>query len=348
MKVIDIPIRMIDVHEHHETKCSIENVTNIRNSIAEKGLANPITVRTNDDGRYQLINGYHRLKACRTLGWETIPANVQEIKFNNFTEAYISDREQNIHENTRRTQYNDVELLIQHNELQELYYMKNPEARIMADKVEQARQEAEERAKKASKNLENPELKQDKDFWQDELKKSNEIIERTKTPLQKLIETGVGETKAKQIVYLADLTEKVNPNIANWVIKSDKISDRKVYNLKKPLSRQENLDKLRSIDNREDFIRFIANLEGKREAGVQRISDVLEETYGVAKIGRKHYLVVSDLEHKVSKNNFNTRVYIKDVDVAKATIKVLAMAHLEVLAVCETDESYDYMMSIIK
>ena len=36
MKVIDIPIRMIDVHEHHETKCSIENVTNIRNSIAEK------------------------------------------------------------------------------------------------------------------------------------------------------------------------------------------------------------------------------------------------------------------------------------------------------------------------
>ena len=46
------------------------------------------------------------------------------------------------------------------NELQELFYMKNPEARIMADKVEQARQEAEERAKKASKNLENPELKQ--------------------------------------------------------------------------------------------------------------------------------------------------------------------------------------------
>ncbi|MBP3928343.1 MAG: ParB N-terminal domain-containing protein [Peptostreptococcaceae bacterium] len=348
MKVIDIPIRMIDVHEHHETKCSIENVTNIRNSIAEKGLANPITVRTNDNGRYQLINGYHRLKACRTLGWETISAHVQEVKFNNFTEAYISDREQNIHENTRRKQYNDAELLVELNELQELYYMKNPEARIMADKVEQARQEAEERAKKASKNLENPELKQDKDFWQDELKKSNEIIERTKTPLQKLIETGVGETKAKQIVYLAELTEKVNPNIANWVIKSDKISDRKVYNLKKPLSRQENLDKLRSIDNREDFIRFIANLEGKREAGVQRISDVLEETYGIAKIGRKHYLVVSDLEHKVSKNNFNTRVYIKDVDVAKATIKVLVMAHLEVLAVCETDESYDYMMSIIK
>ena len=44
MKVIDIPIRMIDVHEHHETKCSIENVTNIRNSIVEKGLARIISI----------------------------------------------------------------------------------------------------------------------------------------------------------------------------------------------------------------------------------------------------------------------------------------------------------------
>ena len=348
MKVEQIAIDLIDVHEHHETKCNIDNVTNIRNSINEKGLVNPITVRTTDGGRFQLISGYHRLKACRTLGWEHIPANVQEVKFKNYTEAYISDREQNIHENTKRNHYNDAELLMQFNELQELYYMKNPEARIMAEKVEQARKDAEERAKKASKNLENPNFKKDQDFWKDELKKSNEIIERTKTPLQKLIETGVGETKAKQIVYLAELSEKVNPNVASWVVKSDKVSDRKVYQLKKALNKQENLDKLRKIKTREDFVMFVAKLEGRKEASFRNVSEVLEETYGIARVGKKHYLVLSDLEHKISKKDFNTRIYIKDVDVAKATLKVLSMAHLEVIAVCETNESYNYMLSIIK
>ena len=173
MKVINIPIGMIDVHEHHENKCNLDNVTNIRNSIIEKGLQNPITVRPNDEGRYQLISGYHRLKACRTLGWETISANIQEVKFENYTDAYISDREQNIHENTKRNHYNEAELIVQFNELKELYYMKNPEARVMEAKVEQARLEAEEIAKKASKNIENPELKKERDFWEQELRLGN-------------------------------------------------------------------------------------------------------------------------------------------------------------------------------
>jgi len=44
-------------------------------SIKEIGLLNPITI-TKD---YRLVAGYHRLTACKKLGWATIPANVVDM-----------------------------------------------------------------------------------------------------------------------------------------------------------------------------------------------------------------------------------------------------------------------------
>ena len=50
----------------------------LRNSIAEKGLVQPITVRPFDSG-YQLIAGERRLRAVRDLQMEEIPAYVLDI-----------------------------------------------------------------------------------------------------------------------------------------------------------------------------------------------------------------------------------------------------------------------------
>ena len=48
-------------------------VTALAESILEEGLKTPILVRPDGD-RFVLVEGLHRLEACRALGEETIPA----------------------------------------------------------------------------------------------------------------------------------------------------------------------------------------------------------------------------------------------------------------------------------
>lgn len=55
-----------------------EALEELKASIAEKGLVQPITVRRYD-GRYQLIAGERRLRAVRELGLSTIPAYVLDV-----------------------------------------------------------------------------------------------------------------------------------------------------------------------------------------------------------------------------------------------------------------------------
>lgn len=50
----------------------------LKNSIAEKGVIQPITVRKSSDG-YQLIAGERRWRAVKELGYEKIPAFIMEI-----------------------------------------------------------------------------------------------------------------------------------------------------------------------------------------------------------------------------------------------------------------------------
>lgn len=51
----------------------------LKKSILINGLIQPVTVRQLDDGTYQLISGERRLKACRDIGYKTIPAYIIEV-----------------------------------------------------------------------------------------------------------------------------------------------------------------------------------------------------------------------------------------------------------------------------
>lgn len=64
-----IPIAQIVIPQHRKTRGSIEQLAS---SIRDLGLLNPITLTTS----YRLIAGYHRYLACKSLGWEDIPANI--------------------------------------------------------------------------------------------------------------------------------------------------------------------------------------------------------------------------------------------------------------------------------
>ncbi len=56
-----------------------ESLAELKQSIAEKGLVQPVTVRKHGAG-YQLISGERRLRAVRDLGLQKIPAYILEVE----------------------------------------------------------------------------------------------------------------------------------------------------------------------------------------------------------------------------------------------------------------------------
>lgn len=81
MQSHDIPIDQIYVPAPRRKTLKAEKVEQLAEDILENGQSRPIQVRQGK-GRFVLIEGYHRLEACISLGEETIEAYlVQGRKF---------------------------------------------------------------------------------------------------------------------------------------------------------------------------------------------------------------------------------------------------------------------------
>lgn len=75
----EIPISLIDKSPHQPRLIfDPEAIDALAASISESGLMSPITVKTKEDGRYELIGGERRLRAHQILGKQQIPAFVLE------------------------------------------------------------------------------------------------------------------------------------------------------------------------------------------------------------------------------------------------------------------------------
>lgn len=80
-KIRDIPIVEIDDFPDHPFKVRDEDddMTQLIESIKERGIITPATVRQKEDGRYELISGHRRKRACELAGMETLKAEVKEL-----------------------------------------------------------------------------------------------------------------------------------------------------------------------------------------------------------------------------------------------------------------------------
>ncbi|NCC87064.1 MAG: ParB/RepB/Spo0J family partition protein [Clostridia bacterium] len=80
-KIRDIPIVEIDDFPDHPFKVRDEDddMTQLTESIKERGIITPATVRQKEDGRYELISGHRRKRACELAGMETLKAEVKEL-----------------------------------------------------------------------------------------------------------------------------------------------------------------------------------------------------------------------------------------------------------------------------
>ena len=79
-KIRDIPISEIDEFPDHPFKVLMdEDMEQLVESIKQNGVMTPATVRLKEDGRYELISGHRRKKACELAGLETLKCEVKEL-----------------------------------------------------------------------------------------------------------------------------------------------------------------------------------------------------------------------------------------------------------------------------
>ena len=79
-KIRDIPLELIDDFPDHPFKVrDDEDMLQLVESIKERGVITAATVRQKEDGRYELVSGHRRKRACELAGFETLRCEVVDL-----------------------------------------------------------------------------------------------------------------------------------------------------------------------------------------------------------------------------------------------------------------------------
>ena len=108
-----IPMDMIEANPFQpRVNFDMEALGELAESIKVFGLIQPVTVRQNPSGGYQLISGERRFRACRMAGMTTIPAYVREADDQGMLEMALV-------ENIQRQDLDPVETALSYQRLME-------------------------------------------------------------------------------------------------------------------------------------------------------------------------------------------------------------------------------------
>lgn len=79
-KIFDIPLSEIDDFPDYPFKVRLdEDMEQLIESVKSRGIITPITLRRKEDGRYEIVSGHRRRKACELAGLATVPAEIKEL-----------------------------------------------------------------------------------------------------------------------------------------------------------------------------------------------------------------------------------------------------------------------------
>ena len=79
-KIQDIPIELIDDFPNHPFQVRLdEDMDRLVESIKQNGIITSVTLRPKDDGRYEIVSGHRRKKACELAGLSTVKAEVKPL-----------------------------------------------------------------------------------------------------------------------------------------------------------------------------------------------------------------------------------------------------------------------------
>ena len=79
-KIYDIPLAEIDDFPNHPYQVRMdEDMDQLVQSVKVRGIITPITLRQKEDGRYEIVSGHRRKKACELAGLDTVKAEIKEL-----------------------------------------------------------------------------------------------------------------------------------------------------------------------------------------------------------------------------------------------------------------------------
>ena len=79
-KIRDIPLIEIDDFPEHPFKVrDDEDMIQLVESVKKRGVITPATVRQKEDGRYELVSGHRRKRACELAGFEALRCEVVDL-----------------------------------------------------------------------------------------------------------------------------------------------------------------------------------------------------------------------------------------------------------------------------
>ena len=79
-KIYNIPLSEIDDFPDHPFQVRLdEDMDQLVESVKERGVITPITLRRKTDGRYEIVSGHRRRKACELAGLAAVPAEIKEL-----------------------------------------------------------------------------------------------------------------------------------------------------------------------------------------------------------------------------------------------------------------------------
>lgn len=79
-KIRDIPLELIDDFPDHPFKVrDDEDMMQLVESVKERGVITPATVRQKEDDRYELVSGHRRKRACELAGFETLRSEIVDL-----------------------------------------------------------------------------------------------------------------------------------------------------------------------------------------------------------------------------------------------------------------------------
>ncbi len=79
-RIREIPLSEIDDFPDHPFKVKLDaDMDELVQSVKERGIITPITLRQKEDGRYEIVSGHRRRKACELAGLGTVKAEIKEL-----------------------------------------------------------------------------------------------------------------------------------------------------------------------------------------------------------------------------------------------------------------------------
>ena len=79
-KIRDISLELIDDFPDHPYKVrDDEDMLQLAESIKERGVLTPAVLRPKEDGRYEIVSGHRRKRACELAGLNTLRSEVKEL-----------------------------------------------------------------------------------------------------------------------------------------------------------------------------------------------------------------------------------------------------------------------------